>query len=141
MKRVLLTILVSAMVVGCNSVTTDMGEENFPVSNPVSTSASFEVEWCFTEKLTETFCLTDSLARFGENAETSLSRLDEQHEDLSIGISSSEFGSFVDSVNGYEPDTNSEYWQFLVNSAVSQVGISDLIIAPDDRLEFTLVTF
>lgn len=57
---------------------------------------------------------------------------------FSFEYSESEFGIFITSINGYEPDINSEYWKFLVNGEVAQVGVSDYILKDGDWVRFEL---
>lgn len=51
--------------------------------------------------------------------------------------SESEYGFFVEEINGVANDTaNSDYWSLYVNDELAQVGVSDYIVQDGDVIEW-----
>jgi len=60
------------------------------------------------------------------------------NSEFTFGYNESEFGVFVTSVNGYEPDINTEYWKFVVNDESAQVGVADYVLNEGDWVRFEI---
>lgn len=52
-----------------------------------------------------------------------------------------DFGNFITSFNGISADPNSQYYEFKVNGASSNVGVSDYSVNNGDQLNFVLTSF
>ena len=51
-------------------------------------------------------------------------------------------GFYVDEVNGVKSDTASNYyWTLYINNALSQVGVSDALLEPNDSVEWRYESF
>lgn len=93
------------------------------------------VEWCITE--VEQVCYDPVDLQEGDTAYTTLERLDEREDNVSIEATDygPDLGYFVSSVNGV--DSNAEnFWKLYVNDAEAQVGISTITLLDGDKLEF-----
>lgn len=76
-----------------------------------------------------------------ENAFDFMTRLAETNPQFSFEYSDSSFGKFVTAVNGVVADSTSEFWELSVNGTPAAVGISDLVLAKGDVVDWKLVTF
>jgi len=78
----------------------------------------------------------------GENVFTYMKNLQEQNKDFTFSYSESQYGIFVNSINGYSANIdNKEFWELLVNGEVSQVGIADYVIKSGDVLSWQIDNF
>jgi AAA15 family ATPase/GTPase len=71
-----------------------------------------------------------------------LKTLDEKREDFSFTYTEYEgLGASPEKFNDYEIDPASEWWKFLVNGQMSNVGISSYEVKPGDKVEFVKEKF
>lgn len=73
----------------------------------------------------------------GTSALALMNQLAEDNSDFSFSGSDSEFGFFVEEINGVENDTeNNMYWSMYANDELAQFGVSDYIVADGDKLDW-----
>ncbi len=76
-----------------------------------------------------------------ETAFDYMTRLAAADPEFSFEYSDSSFGKFVTAVNGIAADSTSEFWELSVNGNPAAVGISDLVLAEGDVVDWKLVAF
>lgn len=74
----------------------------------------------------------------GSSALNLMRAVDETSDDFTFTGSNSEFGFFVESINGIENDNDTAtYWTYEVNGELAQVGVSDYIVQNEDKINWT----
>jgi hypothetical protein len=80
----------------------------------------------------------------GENLYEILNNLTYANKSITMLFDSFEMGGetafFITSINGYNPSADNKFWSFKVNGELSQVGISDYLPKPNDKILFELDT-
>ena len=66
---------------------------------------------------------------------TSLEQLKSEARDVII-VENSEFGAYVDSIEGHQGGTEGYYWSFYINGEMAQVGADDYIQEEGDIIEW-----
>lgn len=122
-------MLLSLAVVGC---TVQPGSN----SNQSDVQAT-DTKWCIEPKGEEEICIEVNES-VGKSAEEGLKLADSKSDQVEVEIQTSDSGSFVVSVNGFEPNVSAEFWEFNVNGEQATVGISSYIVSAGDKLELRL---
>ncbi len=73
----------------------------------------------------------------GETVDKALERLSIENEQFVYQYEEYPFGIFVTKINNLEPEDD-QFWKFFVNGEESQVGVSDYVLNPGDKIEFKL---
>lgn len=71
------------------------------------------------------------------SAEPGISSLEQlKKEARDVVVLNSEYGKFVDSIEGHKGGTEGKYWSFYVNSKMSEVGADSYIQKEGDTIEW-----
>jgi predicted small secreted protein len=137
-KYVLLVgvVLTSLLLTGCSM--NNAGNVAGDVSTPLDT-----VTWCVKAPDTEEYCYAPIEFSEGDSAYISLQALDIREESFSFdGTDYGDAGYFVTTVNEI-PGDQSHFWKLFQNREESQVGISQIVLNPDDVMlfEYTEISF
>lgn len=103
--------------------------QNQTLAIKVVSAASLEKDYNYDFNLQN----TDSLL-------TVFNTLDSSSDEFSVEYADFSFGKMITTVNGYTTKDN-EFWNIKINGADAQVGISELKIAPGDKVELILTSF
>lgn len=103
--------------------------QNQTLAIKVVSAASLEKDYSYDFNLQN----TDSLL-------TVFNTLDSSSDEFSVEYTDFSFGKMITTVNGYTTKDN-EFWNIKINGADAQVGISELKIAPGDKVELILTSF
>lgn len=123
-KTRILSVLIVAAILGLGSWAAYDSQTSNPQSqtNPTSNTEAKTPELGRTEI---TYAATPGI--------TSLEQLKLEVEDV-IVIENSEFGDYVDSIEGHKGGTEGKYWSFYVNGEMAQVGASTYIQEEGDQI-------
>jgi hypothetical protein len=135
---VLAGILVSGYFIQKDSDRNDVQGDS-TTSQEVATNELITINISFSDN--ESIAL-ESNYNEGASVFDLLKRLDEERGDFSFTYTEYEgLGASPERFNDYEIDPSSEWWKFLVNGQMSNVGISSYEVKPGDKIEFVKEKF
>ena len=57
---------------------------------------------------------------------------------FSFTYTNSDYGAFINSVNGYVTDTKKEFWEIMINGKSAEVGMSAYVVQSGDKIELKI---
>lgn len=74
----------------------------------------------------------------GENLFNALLALDQREDNFEMQYKESNFGAYITSINGNEPDSSKAYWKIVINGADAMVGAKDYLLQANDQIQFEI---
>lgn len=62
--------------------------------------------------------------------------LEQLKDHAQVETKDSDFGAYVDAINGIKGGTDNKYWMFYVNDELSKIGAADFITAGGETIEW-----
>ena len=137
--KALVAVIVIVLVVYFGSTLVNNLRNSSPasVAGETDNKITQDIQITVTDNNSQTKVYTSSY-KPNKTLFTHLIDLQGKNAGFSFTYTNSDYGAFINSVNGYVTDTKKEFWEILINGKSAEVGMSAYVVQSGDKIELKI---